>query len=150
MWKRSRAIDLQPWAFDQRPRILIEHPDPDRGLELGTAIRRAGFTVGVCTGPHAAADPATRCPLHRLQPCVAVEGADLVVTALDFETKEGLEVVRGLRTRYPNTPLVILATVGETIELGDALDGYTVLAVDVDPERVAAAVIDALPNTVSA
>jgi CheY-like chemotaxis protein len=145
MWKRSRTIDLQPWAFDERPRVLIEHPDPDRGLELGTAIRRAGFTVGVCTGPDRTGDPARRCPLHRHEPCVAVEGADVVVTALALETKDGLEVVRALRTRYLSTPLVLLATVSEAIELGAALTGCTVLAVEAEPEEVAAAVADALP-----
>lgn len=150
MWKRATTIDLLPWRFDERPRVLIEHPDPDRGLELGTAIRRAGFTVGVCTGPDAAADPATRCPLHRLQPCVGVEGADLVVTALDLETKDGRGVLRGLRTRYATTPLVVMATVGEAIEFEDVLQGCTVVAVDADPEEVTAAVVDALPSAVGA
>jgi CheY-like chemotaxis protein len=143
--KRARTIDLQPWAFDERPRVLIEHPDPDRGLELGTALRAHGFTVGVCTGPAVAGDREHRCPLHRLQPCVAVEGADAVVTALDLETDAGREVLRGLRARYPSTPLVALATVGEALDLADALAGCTVLAVDADPEHVAAAVVDSLP-----
>jgi CheY-like chemotaxis protein len=145
MWKPSRTIDLQPWPFDERPRVLIEHPDPDRGLELGTAIRRAGFTVGVCTGPDAAAHPARRCPLHRNEPCIAVEGADVVVTALDLEATDGLDVVRALRTRYSSTPLVLLATIGETLELGATLTGCSVLAVDAPPGQVAAAVLDALP-----
>lgn len=130
--------------------MLIEHADADRGLELGTAIRRAGFTVGVCRGPDAAADPGTRCPLHRLQPCVAVEGADVVVTALDLEGKDGREVLRGLRTRYPSTSLVVMATVGETLELGEVLAGCTVVGVDADPEEVAVAVVDAVPSVAGA
>jgi hypothetical protein len=117
-----------------------------RALELASAIRKAGCTVGICRGPDATADPATRCPLHRLEPCVAVEGADLVVTVLDLEEDEGREVVRGLRTRYPSTPLVVAATISETLALGDLLDGCTVVPVSAAPEQVVAAVLDALPS----
>jgi len=146
MKKRAVTIDLQPWTYPERPRVLIEHRQPDDGLELATAIRRAGFTVGICRGPDATADPATRCPLHRLEPCVAVEGADLVVTVLDLREAGGREVVRGLRTRYPSTPLVVAATVSEMLELGDLLAGCTVVPVGAEPEQVVAAVLDALPS----
>ena len=146
MRKRPITIDLQPWPYPERPRVLIEHPKPDAALELASAIRQAGCTVGICRGPDATADPATRCPLHRLEPCVVVEGADLVVTVLDLEEDEGREVVRGLRTRYPSTPLVVAATVSETLALGDLLDGCTVVPVSAAPEQVVAAVLDALPS----
>jgi hypothetical protein len=148
MWRRSRTIELGPWPFDERPRVLIEHPNPDRGLELGTAIRRTGLTVGFCTGPDSAGDPARQCPLHRLQACVTVEGADVVVTGLDLGTNDSRDVVRALRTRYPSTPLVVLATVGQAIELADALMGCTVLAVDADADQVARAVVEAIAETV--
>jgi CheY-like chemotaxis protein len=144
MRKRAVMIDLQPWAYPERPRVLIEHPRPDSALQLATAIRQAGCTVGICRGPDATADRATRCPLHRLEPCVAVEGADLVVTALDLEEEDGRQVLRGLRTRYPSTPLVVAATVGETLDLGELLEGCTVVSVDAEPEQVAAAVLGAL------
>jgi CheY-like chemotaxis protein len=77
-------------------------------------------------------------------------GADVVVTALDLETKDGLEVVRALRTRYLSTPLVVLATIGEAIDLAEALMGCTVLAVDAEPDQVIRAIVEALPATVSA
>jgi CheY-like chemotaxis protein len=146
MRKRATTIDLPPWPYPERPRVLIEHPDPDTALELATAIRHAGCTVGICRGPDATTDPATRCPLHRLEPCVAVEGADLVVTVLDLEERDGREVLRGLRARYPSKPLVVAATVGETLEHGDLLEGCTVVPVSTEPEQVVAAVLDALPS----
>jgi hypothetical protein len=141
MRKRARTIELQPWAYPERPRVLIEHPDPDAGLELAVAIRRAGCTVGICRGPDATGDLPTRCPLHGLEPCVAVEGADLVVTALDLDREEARRVLEGLRTRYPSTPLAVLATVGQTLELGSLLEGCTVLPVTATPEQVAAHVL---------
>jgi DNA-binding NarL/FixJ family response regulator len=144
MRKRAATIELQPWPYPEGPRVLIEHPDPDAALELATAIRRTGCSVGICRGPDATADPPTRCPLHRLEPCVAVEGADLVVTVLDLEEQDGREVVRGLRTRYPSTALVVAATVSETLALDDLLEGCTVVPVNAEPEQVVAAVRDAL------
>lgn len=146
MRKRPVTIELQPWPFTQRPRVLIEHPDPDAGLELATALRRAGCTVAICTGPDSADDSPTRCPLHQLEPCVVVEGADVVVTALGLDREDGRNVVRGLRTRYPSTPLVVEATVADTLELGDELDGCTVVPQDAESDRVVAAVMDALPS----
>ena len=148
MWKRARTIDLQPWPFLDRPRVLIEHPDPDHSLQLAGEIRRrVGCSVGICRGPDAAANPATRCPLHRLEPCVAVEGADLVVTALNLEQADGRQVLRGLRTRYPSIPLVVQATVDQTLELGDLLAGCTVVPVDADARQLSDAVAAALGRT---
>jgi hypothetical protein len=147
MWKRARTIDLQPWPSVDRPRVLIEQADPDRSLELAGEIRRAGCSVGICRGPDAAANPATRCPLHRLEPCVAVEGADLVVTALNLEQADSLQVLRGLRTRYPSIPLVVQATVDQTLELGDLLTGCTVVPVDADAIQLSHAVVAALGQT---
>ena len=138
--KRPSTIELMPWPFDERPRVLIEHPDPDEALELAAAVRKKGCTVGICRGPDARAEPATRCPLHRLEPCVAVAGADLVVTALDCEQEDARAVLRGLRTRYPGTPVIALTTVAATLELVDVLQGCTVLPVDTAPARVAAEV----------
>jgi hypothetical protein len=145
MRKQAVMMDPGPWRFPGGPRVLIEHPDPAVGLELATAIRQAGCGVAICRGPDASATPATRCPLHRLEPCAVVEGADVVVTALGFDREEACEVVRGLRMRYPHTPLVVEATGIETSELGDELAGCTVLPPDTEPARVAEAVIAALP-----
>lgn len=133
MWERRATIDLEPWRYEDRPRVLIEHPEPDDALELAAAIRAAGCTVGICGGPNATG----RCPLHALEPCVAVGGADLVVTALAFDDADGRAVLRGLRRRYADVPLVVLATVSDTLALGDVLYGCTVLPVDSPPERVA-------------
>jgi CheY-like chemotaxis protein len=144
MRKRALTIDLQPWPFPDRPRVLIEQADPDRSLELATALNKAGYAVGICRGPDVAGTPATRCPLHRLGPCVAVEGADLVVTALDLEQEDGRQVLRGLRTRYPGIPLVVAATVTETLELGDLLTGCTVVPVDAEPKQLVQAVVTEL------
>jgi CheY-like chemotaxis protein len=144
MKRRAATIDLAPWPYLYGPRVLIEHPDPNEALDLASAIRRAGCSVYICRGPARTGDPPTRCPLHKLEPCVAVEGADVVVTALDLADEDGVGVVRGLRTRYPDKPLVVAATVSQTLELGDVLEGCTVVPVDEGPDVVVAAVCKAL------
>jgi hypothetical protein len=126
--------------------VLIEHADPDAALELASALRAAGSAVAICRGPDSDASPATRCPLHRLESCVVVEGADVVVTALDLERDEARGVLRGLRLRYPATPLLVQATVAGTLAAGEALDGCTVLPVDTAPSRVAAEALALVPQ----
>jgi hypothetical protein len=143
MRQRTGTIDLGPWPFPNGPRVLIEHPDPNEALELAAAIRRAGCNVYICNGPARRGQPPTRCPLHKLEPCVAVEGADVVVTALDLADEDGVGVVRGLRTRYPSKPLIVAATVSQSLALGDVLEGCTVVPVDEGPGPVAAAVREA-------
>lgn len=143
MKKRAAMIDLAPWSFLDAPRVLIEHPDPDQALDLAGAVRRAGFTVGICRGPARSGDPPTRCPLHKLEPCIAVEGADVVITALDLADEDGVGVLRGLRTRYPSKPLVVAATASQSLEFADVLDGCTVVPVDGGSDAVVAAVSEA-------
>jgi hypothetical protein len=143
MRKRAVTIDLGPWPFPGGPRVLIEHPDPNEALELAAAIRRAGCSVYICSGPARRGDPPTRCPLHKLEPCAAVEGADVVVTALDLEDDECVGVLRGLRTRYPSKPLIVAATVSQSLELSDVLQGCSVVPVNEGPDPVVAAVCQA-------
>ena len=134
--RRRGTLELGPWPFSERPRVLIEHHEPAVGLELAAAFRSAGFGVAVCHGPDASA----RCPLDAFEPCVVVEGADAVVTALDFERPDARAVLAGLRIRYPRTPLVVCATAADSIELADELHGCIVLPVDAEPSRVVGAV----------
>jgi CheY-like chemotaxis protein len=145
MRKRTLTIEPGPWRFAHGPRVLIEHPDPSAGLDLAIALRSAGCTVAICRGPDAGADPGTRCPLHRLEPCAVVEGADVVVTALGLDREDGRDVLRGLRARYPSTPLVVEATASESLELADELAGCTVVSPDAGPTSVATAVTSVLP-----
>ncbi len=133
-----------PWQYSGRPRVLIEHPDPDAGLELASALRRAGCTVAICRGPDPTGNPARCCPLHGLEPCVVVEGADVVVTALGLDQEDSRGVLHGLRTRYPSTPVVVEATAADTLELSDLLEGCTVVAPRAESKHVVTAVLDAL------
>jgi len=138
------VTDPGPWRFAGGPRVLIEHPDPVVGLDLATALRAAGCAVATCRGPGSAGDTAGACPLHRLEPCAVVEGADVVVTAIDLDVEEGREVLRGLRTRYPSTALVVAATPAASLDLAAELAGCTVVPPTAGPDAIAAAVTSLL------
>ena len=140
MRRRQATIDLRSWPFAERPRVLLEHPDPAACFALTDELRRRGYTVAVCSGP----DVDARCPLHALESCAGVEGADVVVTALGFERQDAREVLRGLRTRYPGKPLVVEVAVADALELEEDLYGCTVVPEDAEPARVADAVTGAL------
>lgn len=141
MRKPAKIIELQPWSYEDRPRVLIEHGDPDEALELAGALRKAGLTVGICRGPDAHADQPTRCPLHHLEPCAAVEGADVVVAGLDLDKEDGVRVLEGLRVRYPSTALVVAVTPAQAIDHAALLRECSVVPVDAYPERVVRAVL---------
>jgi hypothetical protein len=136
----ARLIDLQPWPFDGAPRVLLEHADPEACFPLVEELRHRGCAVGICGGP----DVDVRCPLHALEACAAVEGADVVFTALGFWREDAREVLRGLRARYPGKPLVVGTAVAEALELQDELYGCTVVPEDAEPARIADAVTAAL------
>jgi hypothetical protein len=144
MRRRAEIIELQPWSYDDRPRVLIEHRDPDEALEMAAALRKAGLTVGICRGPEAQGAHPTRCPLHQLEPCVAVEGADVVVTALDLDEEEGMRVLEGLRVRYPSTALVVAVTPQQALDHGALLRDCIVVPADAEPTRVVRAVLQTL------
>jgi CheY-like chemotaxis protein len=94
---------LQPWPWPERPRVLIEDADGERALSTATALRSAGYTVGICGGPTDSAP----CPLAEGEDCPFVDGADVIVCALAPDTRAGRDVLHALRLRRPSRPLVI-------------------------------------------
>src|SRR3974390_147100 len=98
---QPRDINPQPWRWDH-PRVLIEHPDEEAGLAIASGLRFAGYSVAICPGPRGHA----RCPLTGPGGCAAAHAADLVVGSLGYEQDTAQEVLRELRTQYPDTPLV--------------------------------------------
>jgi len=119
---KNVTVSSRPWQFEGPPLVLVEHDDPEAGQALARALRLEGYDVALCRGPEALADPATGlsprrrglafhgvfssvdpvCPVREGDSCLAVERADVVVSAL------GREGTDALRQRYPETPLVVV------------------------------------------
>ena len=83
--------------------MLVEHPDEVTGLAIASGLRFAGYAVAVCPGPHGHG----QCPLTGPAGCAPAHDADLVVCSLGYEHEAAREVLRELRTRYPDTPLLV-------------------------------------------
>jgi DNA-binding response OmpR family regulator len=138
---RSRATRLspQPWPWP-RPRVLIEHPDEEAGLTLASILRQAGYAVAVCPGP----EQSERCPLAGPEGCAVAHGADVVVSSLGLERPEAREVLQALRTRCPETALVVEVAPGQEAELQNLVPECDLIVSPVVPEQLVACVRGAL------
>ena len=83
--------------------MLVEHPDEATGLAIASGLRFAGYAVAVCPGPRGHG----QCPLTGPAGCAPAHDADLVVCSLGYEHEAAREVLRELRTRYPDMPLLV-------------------------------------------
>jgi DNA-binding response OmpR family regulator len=143
METRAAKLSPQPWPWVGQPRVLIEHPDDLGGLELASILRREGYAVAVCPGP----EESERCPLTGPEGCAVAHGADVVVTSLGLESRATKEVLEALRTRLPDTPLVVELAPGRQDEFQDVLEGCEVIVSPVAPERLVASVRKALDES---
>jgi hypothetical protein len=138
--RTSRAqthSDLKPqtWRWSH-PRVLVEHPDEAAGLAIATNLRYAGYAVAVCPGPHGPGE----CPLIGPNGCAPAHDADLVVGCLGYEREAAREVLRELRMRYPDTPLLIETPPDLDAGVRELLNGCHQLPAPATPEQVVAAV----------
>jgi CheY-like chemotaxis protein len=84
-----------------RPRVVIESPRSDAASAQADALAAAGVDAVVCEGPHH-----RPCPLLAGEPCDLVESADAVLFDLDLDRIDDRQVLRALRARYPELPIV--------------------------------------------
>ena len=132
---QAAEINPQPWRWND-PRVLVEHPDEEAGLAIAAGLRFAGYAVGVCPGPRAHG----QCPLTGPAGCAPAHDADVVVCSLGYERGAAREVLRELRTRYPDTQLVVEVPTVVDADLQELLEGCHVLQAPAAPEQVIAAV----------
>ena len=102
MARRTAKLNPQPWPWPG-PRVLIERQDDEETLALASALRRAGYAVAICPGPHAP----DRCPLAGADGCATAHGADVVVSCLGLKRPESRAVLAAYRTTMPSLPLVV-------------------------------------------
>ena len=125
----------QPWRWDH-PRVLVEHPDEATGLAIAAGLRYAGYAVGVCPGPHGHG----RCPLTGPAGCAPAHDADLLVCSLGYEQDGAREILRELRMRYPDTPLLVEVPAQVDADLAALLEGCHRLSAPASPEQIVTAI----------
>ena len=134
---KAQGVNISPqtWRWSH-PRVLVENPDEQAGLEVAAGLRFAGYAVAICPGPRGHG----QCPLTGPAGCAPAHDADLVVCNLGYEREVAREVLRELRARYPDTPLLVGVPPDIDAELEELLDGCDRLPADATAEQVVAAV----------
>ena|SRR5271165_3158140 len=132
---RAEKLNPQPWRWSD-PRVLVEHPDEATGLAIASGLRFAGYAVAVCPGPRGHG----RCPLTGPAGCAPAHDADLVVCSLGYEHEAAREILRELRTRYPETPLLVEVPSNIDADLQELLNGCHQLPAPATPEQIVTAV----------
>lgn len=84
-----------------RPKVVIESPRSDAASAQADALAAVGVDAVVCEGPED-----HPCPLLVGEPCDLVESADAVLFDLDLDRLDDRQVLRALRARYPDLPVV--------------------------------------------
>lgn len=107
--KKQQLIDTGDWeARTDRPRALIENPDPATIWAYSDILRKAGYDVAVCAGEDH--DVEERCPLLVSARCPLVEGADVVVSTCSLVSSDAM---LGLLARPGHPPVVFEAPAAE-------------------------------------
>ena len=135
-----------PWAYGGAPRVLVEDADYDEGLRLTAALRRAGYNVALCLGPHTDPDHRCACPLVDHDECAVVDGADVVVSALGLSGPEQRAVVETLRLRRGSKPVVLLVSPSDLGWLPELGEQCKALVRPLEPEDVAGVVAETLAS----
>lgn len=134
-------LDHQRWEGGQGPRVLVEAAEWGARATIESELRAAGYRTLSCAGPEGTG---RRCPLASDQGCGAAEHADAVVYALRTTDARNLEVLRSLRSRLPNTPVVVEAPAPVVARHPEDFAGCTVVAPPLTQPGLLAAVAAAL------
>ena len=126
----------------ERPRVVVENPDFGIGFAVERVLENAGYEVAVCGGPDNLARH--ECPLVFTGACSLVSGADVVVHSLNPDRSEHAEVLRALRAKHPDTPIVVEVPGPSAARHAGLLDGCVVVPFPASRESLVGAVEEAL------
>lgn len=103
-WPRRRIVLGGEWGerLDDRPRVAVCSRDAVLVDAAARVLRDDGCDVGACTGP----DATHVCPLLQRGSCPLVAGSDVVVDLFGLGDAEHWALLRALRVRHPELPVV--------------------------------------------
>jgi ribosome-associated translation inhibitor RaiA len=114
-----------PWKGPGGPRVLVENPDFGIGYSAQQVLMDEGYDVAVCEGPDRA--QARHCALVATGECDLAANADVVVHSLDLDRSDHAEVLRELRRRFPDTPIVVEVRTSSIVRHQELLNGCSIL-----------------------
>jgi hypothetical protein len=101
--KSFRTPRFSPWPTD--PRVLVEESDGAVRSSIVRLLEREGFQVVGCGGPDDNAG--SRCPLMKPASCPAAAEADVIFFSFPLSNPTNREILRLLKCRHSNTPIVV-------------------------------------------
>lgn len=110
---KEDALQAIPrWSDDtaDRPRVLLEHPDPWARSVVTRELEAHGYAVASCPGPGPDDDGEIACPVLRQEPCPAVAGADVVVSGLHLNRQVNRLILHRITRSDPTRPVVVECT----------------------------------------
>lgn len=123
-------------------RVLVVHHDQDMADQEADSLRRFGYEVQQCAGPTFGP-----CPILHGKPCLAVEGADVLVYDVwaSGDTDSERDLIEQLREQHPQIPIV-LTSPGMAFDWVETsgLHGVTSLVGPASGERLRVAIQEAL------
>lgn len=130
MWGRQRSWEPGSWAeATGRPRVLLEDPDGAIRSASESFLSREGYDVMACCGPEEMGR--RTCPVVAGESCALAEGADVIYTSLCWREPGSREVLRAVRARYPDVPVVVEVSTADEQRYQEDLVGCAVVNVPV-------------------
>ena len=117
--KSFRAPRFSPWRTD--PRVLVEESDGAVRSSVVRLLEKAGFQAVGCGGPDDNAG--SRCPLMEPASCPAAAEADVIFFSFRLANPTNREILRLLKCRHPNTPIVVEVPKPQVAAHGELLAG---------------------------
>lgn len=97
----QRDFKSWPQASSNRPRLLIEDPDPALRVADFQRFTEAGLDVALCSGP----DQEERCRLVELGECPMAAAADVILMGQDLGGSRE-EIAAALHRHHPDVPVI--------------------------------------------
>lgn len=124
MARRTWDPGRWPSADRTRPKVLVESSDAADSWAVEMTLDLAGYEVAVCTGQSERGAP---CPLVQQGDCELATGADVILNHLPLTEPTNREILRMVRARVPETPVIVEAGLRERERHADLLAGCRVV-----------------------
>lgn len=125
-----------------RPKVLVETEDGAEAIALWRGLGRSGYRMQWCPGPDEEAN--RRCSLVSGEGCALVEGADVVISHLDFTCDAARETLAALQQSQSTGKVLAAAPDVVRARHPEIEQGVTMLPDQLTSDGVVSAVQNAL------
>ncbi len=129
------------WSGRVGCRVLIEASDWAKQDSLSRLLQQAGYQTATCDGPEGTN---SRCPLVAHGTCDACHHSDVVIHAFRHSDPRNREVLMNLRSRFPDTPIIVEVPAPRAERYPADFEGCSVISQPMTAESLLDAIVEAL------